>query len=92
MSSPPADGFVYAPADWELLIPQRVMAKSRAKQQTFGHSVSSSPCVLLFLSAPVLTVRTNVHVGVTLYCLVAGRLPFESNQMLDLYDQIRNDP
>jgi hypothetical protein len=92
VSLPPTDGFIYAPADWELFNLQRVMAKSRAKQRIFGHSVSSSPCVLLFLSAPVLTVRVRVYVGVTLYCLVAGRLPFESNQMLDLYDQIRNDP
>lgn len=30
--------------------------------------------------------------GVTLYCLVVGRLPFESNLMLELYEQIRNTP
>ena len=30
--------------------------------------------------------------GVTLYCMVVGHLPFESKQMLELYDKIKNEP
>lgn len=30
--------------------------------------------------------------GVTLYCMVAGHLPFESHQMLELYDKIKSEP
>ena len=30
--------------------------------------------------------------GVTLYCLRFGRIPFEKSNMLDLYESIRSDP
>ncbi|KAI3628106.1 hypothetical protein CBS14141_002107 [Malassezia furfur] len=30
--------------------------------------------------------------GVTLYCMVSGRLPFFKDALLDLYDSIQNDP
>ena len=30
--------------------------------------------------------------GVTLYCLLRGRLPFEAENPLDLYESIRDDP
>jgi [calcium/calmodulin-dependent protein kinase] kinase len=30
--------------------------------------------------------------GVTLYCLLFGRIPFEKHGMIELYQSIRNDP
>ncbi|KAI9837525.1 MAG: hypothetical protein M1819_007176 [Sarea resinae] len=30
--------------------------------------------------------------GVTLYCLLYGRIPFEKSSVLDLYESIKNDP
>lgn len=32
------------------------------------------------------------HQGITLYCLLRGRLPFEAENPLDLYEAIRDDP
>ena len=29
--------------------------------------------------------------GVTLYCLIFGRIPFEKHGMIELYESIRND-
>lgn len=36
--------------------------------------------------------RADTVEGVTLYCLLRGRLPFEAANPLDLYESIRDDP